>query len=257
MDCNNYNSYDAEEAEVLFSVGRRFLNGNGVEKDIKKAKEMLSQAAAMGHGLAQQLLDTILEDPVEEVAPNEEPTTTDPLTEMLKYNKRFVAEKQYEQYQTSKYPDKKLAIVTCMDTRLVKLLPAALGIKNGDVKIIKNAGGTITNPFDSTVRSLLVAIYELGVNEIMIIGHTTCGVQGMDGQEMLDLMRKRGIDEEHISLMKHCGIDLESWLHGFDETDAAIMETVDLVKNHPLVPKDVIVKGYIMDSETGELSLIE
>lgn len=206
----------------------------------------------------------------------------DPLTEMLEYNKRFVEEKMYEQYATSKYPDRKIAIVTCMDTRLVQLLPAALGIKNGDVKIIKNAGGTITNPFDSTVRSLLVAIYELGVNEVMIIGHTGCGVQGMDGAEMLELMRERGIDEEHISLMKrwssesrevlaqsmpshdrgrawlkHCGIDLESWLHGFDETDAAVLETVDLVKNHPLVPKDVIVKGYIMDSVTGKLMPIE
>lgn len=175
------------------------------------------------------------------------------IEQMLEYNRQFVAEKQYERYVTSKYPDKRIAIVTCMDTRLVELLPAALGIKNGDVKIIKNAGGTITNPFDSTVRSLLVAIYELGVNEIMIIGHTTCGVQGMDSQEMLHLMRERGIDEEHISLMKHCGIDLDSWLHGFDDTDAAIAETVDLVKNHPLVPQDVTVCGYIMDSVTGEL----
>jgi len=245
------NSYN-EEAEINFSVGRRFLTGNGVEKDIKKAKELLGQAAAMGHSLAQQLLDSIVDAPVSEESKKE----NDPLTEMLEYNKRFVAERMYEQYATNKYPDRKIAIVTCMDTRLVQLLPAALGIKNGDVKIIKNAGGTITNPFDSTVRSLLVAIYELGVNEVMIIGHTTCGVQGMDGAEMLELMRKRGIDEEHISLMKHCGIDLESWLHGFDDTDEAILETVDLVKNHPLVPKDVIVKGYIMDSVTGELTPI-
>ena len=71
----------------------------------------------------------------------------DPLSEMLAYNKRFVEGKMYEQYATSKFPDRKIAIVTCMDTRLVQLLPAALGIKNGDVKIIKNAGGTITNPF--------------------------------------------------------------------------------------------------------------
>lgn len=175
---------------------------------------------------------------------------------MLEFNKEFVKNKEYKKYVTSKFPDKKIAIVTCMDTRLVTLLPAALGIKNGDVKIIKNAGATITNPFDSTVRSLLVAIYELGVNEIMIIGHTSCGVQGMDSQEMLHLMRERGIDEEHISLMKHCGIDLDSWLHGFDETDAAILETVDLIKNHPLVPKDVVVKGYIMDSVTGQLTLL-
>lgn len=178
------------------------------------------------------------------------------IDQMLEYNKQFVESKAYEQFKTSKYPDKKIAIVTCMDTRLVELLPAALGIKNGDVKIIKNAGGTITNPFDSTVRSLLVAIYELGVNEIMIIGHTGCGVQGMDSKEMQHLMRERGIDDEHINLMKHCGINLDSWLHGFDDTEVAVLETVDLVKNHPLVPKDIIVRGYIMDSETGELKPI-
>lgn len=175
------------------------------------------------------------------------------IQEMLQYNKEFVASKGYEKFTTSKYPDKKIAIVTCMDTRLVELLPAALGIKNGDVKMIKNAGGTITNPFDSTVRSLLVAIYELGVNEIMIVGHTGCGVQGMDAQEMLHLMKERGVDEEHISLMRHCGIDLDSWLHGFEDTESAVLETVDLVKNHPLVPKDIVVRGYIMDSETGAL----
>ena len=160
----------------------------------------------------------------------------------------------YKQYETSKYPDKRIAVVTCMDTRLTHLLPAALGIRNGDVKMIKNAGGTITNPFDSTVRSLLVAIYELGVNEVMVIGHTGCGVQGMDSVHMLGLMRERGIDEEHISLMRHCGIDLDSWLHGFDDTEAAVAETVDLVRNHPLVPSDITVRGFIIDSVTGLLT---
>lgn len=179
------------------------------------------------------------------------------INEFLKHNAQFVANKEYERYKTSKYPDKKIAIVTCMDTRLVELLPAALGIRNGDVKMIKNAGGVITNPFDSTVRSLLVAIYELGVNEIMVIGHTGCGVQGMDADEMLHLMRERGIDNEHIDLMMHCGIDLRSWLHGFEETPAAVHETVDLISHHPLVPKDIVVRGYIMDSETGELNPID
>lgn len=179
------------------------------------------------------------------------------IDQMLEYNRQFVAEKGYERYRTSKYPDKKIAIVTCMDTRLVELLPAALGIRNGDVKIIKNAGGTITNPFDSTMRSILVAVYELGVEEVMIIGHTGCGVQGMDSAHMQQLMRQRGVDEEHLSLMKHCGIDLDSWLHGFDDTEAAVMETVDLVRNHPLMAKDVVVRGYIMDSETGALKVID
>ena len=179
------------------------------------------------------------------------------IDEILAYNRRFVAEKGYERFITDKYPNKRIAIVTCMDTRLVELLPAALGLRNGDVKIIKNAGGTITNPFDSTVRSLLVATYELGVNEVMIIGHTNCGVQGMDSAEMQHLMKQRGISEQHITLMKHCGIDLDAWLHGFDDTEAAVLETVDPVRNHPLVPGDVVVKGYIMDSTTGELQPIQ
>lgn len=176
------------------------------------------------------------------------------IDEILRYNKEFVATGGYKRFITSKYPDKKIAIVTCMDTRLVELLPAALGLKNGDVKIIKNAGGTITNPFDSTIRSLLVAVYELGVNEIMVIGHTGCGVQGMNAAEMLELMRSRGISDEHISLMRHCGIDLDSWLHGFENTDEAVRETVDLISRHPLMAADVNVRGYIMDSVTGALS---
>lgn len=178
------------------------------------------------------------------------------IDEILNYNKEFVASGAYREYETSKYPDKKIAIVTCMDTRLVKLLPAALGIRNGDVKMIKNAGGTITNPFDSTMRSLLVAVYELGVDEIMVIGHTNCGVQGMNANEMLQLMRKRGIPEDHITLMRHCGIDLNSWLHGFDDGQDAVHETIDLIKNHPLMPKDIRVAGYIMDSTTGALTCL-
>ena len=91
------------------------------------------------------------------------------IEEIIKYNENFVASKAYEKYLTSKYPDKKLAILSCMDTRLTELLPAALGLKNGDAKLIKNAGGLIISPFDSAMRSLLVAIYELGVEEIMVI----------------------------------------------------------------------------------------
>ena len=62
------------------------------------------------------------------------------IDDILAFNKKFVEEKSYKRYETDKYPDKKLAIVSCMDTRLTELLPAALGLKNGDAKIIKNAG---------------------------------------------------------------------------------------------------------------------
>ena len=97
--------------------------------------------------------------------------------EIIKYNEQFVANKGYEKYLTSKYPDKKLAILSCMDTRLTELLPAALGLKNGDAKLIKNAGGLVISPFDSAMRSLLVAIYELGVEEIMVVAHRDQRIQ--------------------------------------------------------------------------------
>lgn len=178
------------------------------------------------------------------------------IEDILKYNRDFVDQQLNLKYQTTKYPDKRIAIVTCMDTRLVDLLPAALGIRGGDVKMIKNAGGTITNPFDSAMRSILVAVYELGVNEIMIIGHTDCGVQGMDARHMLKLMHERGVSEHNISLMRHCGIDLDSWLHGFDDTSDAVRQTVDLVRNHPLMAPDVKVGGYVIDTQTGLLNVI-
>lgn len=95
------------------------------------------------------------------------------IQQIIEYNREFVKKESYKPYITSKYPDKKLAILTCMDTRLTELLPAALGIRNGDAKIIKNAGGVITHPYGSVVRSLLVALLKLGVQEIMVIGHKT------------------------------------------------------------------------------------
>lgn len=179
---------------------------------------------------------------------------TDMVDEMLKFNKEFVEKEDYKPFITSKYPDKKIAIVTCMDTRLVELLPKALGIKNGDVKMIKNAGGMITDPWDSTMRSLLIGIYELGVEEIMIIGHTGCGVQGMNAEEMIHLMSQRGISADTISMIKRCGIDLDKWLTGFDDTEKAVKDSVELVSNHPLLPAGILVKGYVMDSTTGLLS---
>ena len=154
------------------------------------------------------------------------------IDEIMEYNRKFVENKGYEPYLTSKYPDKKLAILTCMDTRLLELLPAALGIKNGDAKIIKNAGGVIVHPYGSVVRSLLVGILELGLEEVMVIGQTDCGVQGMDGSEMLDMLVERGIDQQHIDIVRHSGIDLERWLGGFESVESSVHETVRRLKEH-------------------------
>ena len=179
------------------------------------------------------------------------------IEQIVAYNKKFVEEKGYEPYLTSKYPDKKLAILTCMDTRLIELLPAALGIRNGDAKVIKNAGGVITHPYGSVMRSLLVAIVELGVEEVMVIGHTDCGVQGMNGTELLEDLTKRGVKQEHIDIIRHSGVDLETWLGGFESVECSVRESVDMLRSHPLIPKDVEIFGYVIDTVTGELMPIE
>ena len=167
-----------------------------------------------------------------------------------------ITKKLYEKFAASKYPNKKIAILTCMDTRLVELLPAALGLKNGDVKIIKNAGGVVTSPFGSVIRSLLVAIIELGVEEIMVIGHTDCGVQHIDSDMMIHHMKERGISQESIDLMKYCGINFEEWLAGFDTVEQSVKDTVDTIRNHPLIPTDIRIGGYVINTVTGELAVV-
>ena len=179
------------------------------------------------------------------------------LEEILEYNKKFVENKNYEKYITNKYPEKKTAIVSCMDTRLTELLPAALGFKNGDAKIIKNAGGVISHPFGSVMRSLLIGIYELDVREILVIGHTDCGARYTDSSKLIELMKERGIRQKDIDLIKYYGIDFESWLGGFKDLDQSIKKSVELIRNHPLVPEEIRVYGLVIDSVTGELSQVE
>lgn len=179
------------------------------------------------------------------------------IKEILKFNKEFVESKGYTEYLTSKYPDKKLAILTCMDTRLTTLLPAALGLRNGDAKLIKNAGGLVTAPFDSAMRSLLVGVYELGVEEIMVVAHSDCGACHLSGEEMKHLMLERGIEADVIETVERCGTDIAGWLEGFHETEPAVRRSVDIIRHHPLMPRDVKVSGYIIDSETGLLREVD
>lgn len=173
---------------------------------------------------------------------------------ILEYNKKFVAEKGYEKFITDKYPDKKLAVLSCMDTRLTELLPAALGLKNGDAKIIKNAGGLVITPFDSAIRSLIVAIYELGVESIMVVAHSHCGACHMSYEHFHEEMLSRGVTDKTLDTIRKCGIDLNHWLEGFKDTEESVRKTVETIRTHPLVPNDVVVRGFIIDSETGELS---
>ena len=176
------------------------------------------------------------------------------IDDILEFNRRFVREKGYEPYITTKYPDRKLAIVTCMDTRLTELLIASMGLRNGDAKIIKNAGGVISSPFSTEVRSLLVGIYELGVEDVMVVGHTDCGAQHISGPDMVEAMRSRGIPERSIEACRYFDVDFDKWLCGFDSVEESVRRSVAVLRNHPLIPEDVCISGFIIDSVTGELT---
>jgi len=176
------------------------------------------------------------------------------IDQILQFNKDFVASKAYEPYITDKFPAKKLAVLSCMDTRLTELLPKALGLRNGDAKIIKNAGGLVLSERDSAIRSLLVGIYELGVQEIMVVHHSTCGACHMSYEEFKPHMIERGIPASTLEQWEQNGI--ADWLEGFHDTEASVRKTVETIVNHPLVPKDVVVRGFIIDSVTGALTEI-
>lgn len=175
---------------------------------------------------------------------------------ILEYNRSFVANKEYEQFSTDKFPDKNLAILACMDARLVELLPKAMGLKNGDAKIIKNAGAMVTHPWGSVMRSLVVAVYELRAEEICVVAHHDCGMSAINPTRILDSAVQRGVNPETITTLRAAGIDLDHWLKGFEKVEDNVRHTVGIIRNHPLLPRDVPVHGMVINPHTGELNLV-
>lgn len=178
------------------------------------------------------------------------------IDQILEHNERFVAEKKYEDFYTNKYPDKKLAIVTCMDTRLTLLLPQAMNLRNGDAKIIKTAGAIVHQPFGSVMRSILVAVYATGAEEVCVIGHDDCGFIGLNPEEVLSKAMERGISKDTIATINHSGINLNRFLSGYDTVEGGVLNSVRLIRNHPLMPKQIPVHGMIINSTTGKLDWI-
>lgn len=178
------------------------------------------------------------------------------LEDILNFNSSFVAEKKYKQFETGKFPIKKMVILTCMDTRLLELLPNALNVKNGDVKIVKNAGALVSHPFGSIMRSILVAVYQLQAKEVLVIGHHDCGMSGMKPAGIMEEMRKRGIQEEVIDTLTYSGIKVNDWLHGFENVNKSVAHSVDVIRNHPLMAKDIPVHGLVIDPKTGKLDIV-
>jgi carbonic anhydrase len=178
------------------------------------------------------------------------------IAEMLEKNEEFVRRREYEPLRTDRFPNKKLAVLTCMDTRLTELLPRAMSFGNGDVKLIKNAGAIVSHPFGSVMRSLLVAVYELGAEEIAVVGHHDCGMTGLSCASVLDKAIDRGVSKAVLTTLDHAGVDLKKWLTGFERVEDGVRQSVETIKNHPLLPRGVPVHGMIIHPETGKLDLL-
>ena len=175
---------------------------------------------------------------------------------LMKFNQQFVDNKHYEPYLTDRYPDKKLVILTCMDTRLVELLPKALNLRNGDAKIVKNAGAILTQPFGSAMRSILIAIYEMGAEEVLVIGHDGCGMTNLDTKALVNKFRASGISDKVLETLENSGIGMDRFLKGFSNPEEGVLHSVKIIRNHPLIPARFPVHGFIMHSDTGLLKLI-
>ncbi|HLR63935.1 MAG TPA: carbonic anhydrase [Pseudogracilibacillus sp.] len=176
--------------------------------------------------------------------------------EMLKYNEQFVQNKDYEAFTTDSIPNKKMVIFTCMESRLVELLPKALNISNGDVKMVKNAGAIIRKSFDSILKSILVAVYNLQAEEVVVVGHHDCGMSCVNTNELIDKMKAEGITDDTFKTLEYAGYDVHREFHGFETVEESVLQSVDIIREHPLLPKHVLVHGLVIDPHTGKVDAV-
>lgn len=173
------------------------------------------------------------------------------LDAIMEHNARFVADRERP---ITKQPAKKIALFTCMDTRLVEFLEPAMGIRRGEAKVIKNAGNTLIDPAGGVMRSLVVAVFALGCEEIYVIGHQDCGMAQIDEAELRRRMLARGVDQKTIDALQP---SLREWLGAFHDPHGNVLRVVEMIEQSPLIPSDVPVHGLMFDPFSGRLELLK
>ena len=174
------------------------------------------------------------------------------LDTILDANRKFVHPGAFP--PLPKNPQKQFAIFTCMDTRLVDFLEPAMGIKRGDAKVIKNAGNTVVDSLHGgVIRSLVAAIFMLGVEEIFVIGHEDCGMSRVDADDLKARMAARGIDPRAVDVIVP---DLAQWMGAFNCPAENVAEVVAKICANPLIPRDVPIHGLLFCPNDGHLDVI-
>ncbi|EGO62175.1 beta-class carbonic anhydrase [Acetonema longum] len=175
------------------------------------------------------------------------------LDELLQSNAEFLLKNQVQPEKLSKKPRRQIALITCMDTRLVGFLEEALGIQRGDAVIIKLAGAVAGNSLDAALRSLMLAIYELDVKEIIVVGHHDCGALQTSPHRLKDSMRLQGIEANWIEQFEH---SILSWLDDLTEVESEVLKLVGALRQNPLIPSTVRIHGLLIDPVRGEAALL-
>ncbi len=170
------------------------------------------------------------------------------LKEILETNARFVAENRCEPMPLA--PRKKWAVVSCMDFRLTEFLEQALGIHRGDAVMIRNAGNTRTPEDSSVLRSLVAAVLLFEIKEVLVIGHSNCGMR-MSVMQAMERMRERGIPREAFGSR-----DLRESLGLIPDEAENVRQVVAEITASPLIPKGIPVLGFVIDVETGKLCYV-
>jgi carbonic anhydrase len=155
---------------------------------------------------------------------------------------------------------RRLWVLACMDERMP--VDEALGIRadspigGGDAHLFRNAGGIVT---DDAVRSAMLTINFFGTREIVVLQHTGCGMLSANGNDLEKALRGKGIDVDNIALDPSLPeLKLEKgafgkWIGMMDDVDETCIKTVDYLKNHPLIPKSVVISGWVWETEFRRL----
>ena len=157
------------------------------------------------------------------------------IDEVLEANEIYA--RSHELRRLTPRPERKLAVLTCMDTRLSI---RTLGLKTGDAHIIRNAGGIVT---EDTLRSLVVSHYLLGTEEFMVINHTDCGLMLTTEQDLRTRIQNRA----------GTAAVTPSFFYAFQNIDENVRHLLQKLRTHPWIPKEVAVRGFVYDVASGRL----
>jgi carbonic anhydrase len=134
-------------------------------------------------------------------------------------------------------PARRLAIVTCMDARIIP--SRALGLEEGDAHVIRNAGGRARE----ALRSLVISQRLLGTNQIAVIHHTDCGMLTFTNPVLhAKVKQDLGADSTAIDFLP------------FSDVEESVREDVEFLLSSPLIAREVPVRGFIYDVRTGRLN---